>query len=100
MYVFFFFQEKKRREKKTYDYFVFKRKWQTKKKKDQKQKSEIYIHIQNVSELLTRRADNPEWVSSKSNTGAEYIALKSVSRKITTFDIFSFLSSILIFVSE
>ena len=29
---------------------------------------------------MTRRADYPEWVGSKSNTGADYIALNSVPR--------------------
>ena len=28
---------------------------------------------------ITRQADNIEWVSSKSNTSAEYVALNSVS---------------------
>ena len=50
---------------------------------------------------MTRRADNPEWVSSKSNTGAGDIALNSVSRFFGVFHFFfSLLRSLSIFVPE
>ena len=40
-----------------------------------------------VRREVTRRADNPEWVSSKSNTGAVTIAVRVSSRLHVNFDI-------------
>merc|ERR1711966_425084 len=45
------------------------------------------------TEIVTRRADNPEWVSSKSNTGAGDIALNRVSRFFMVFHFFFFFTA-------